>query len=305
VLCREGVPDYPTPDVTWELCERFGVNVMFTAPTAVRMWMSHGGEVPQRYDLSRLRLVACAGEPLNPAAHRWAQEYLVSQGDGLVVDNFWQTEVAGPVLGTLPSFEVRLGKVGKPMPGVRADVVDKNGEPVPSGQGGMLVFREPLPYMLRTVWNDPDRYAEYWSQIKGCYTAGDVAVCDDDGYFAVLGRSDDVINVAGHRIGTAEVESSLLRHPAVAESAVVGLPDEVKGERIKAFVVLQAGVKLGTGVRASLKDHVREDLGPIAQPSEIEIVDSLPKTRSGKIVRRLLKAQSLGEDPGDLSTLAD
>jgi len=159
--------------------------------------------------------------------------------------------------------------------------------------------------MLRTVWNDPDRYAEYWSQIDGCYTAGDVAVCDEDGYFAVLGRSDDVINVAGHRIGTAEVESSLLRHPAVAESAVVGLPDEVKGERIKAFVVLQAGVELGTGVRASLKDHVREDLGPIAQPGEIEIVDSLPKTRSGKIVRRLLKARSLGEDPGDLSTLAD
>ena len=305
VLCREGAPDYPTPDVTWELCERFGVNVMFTAPTAVRMWMSHGGEVPQRYDLSRLRLVTCAGEPLNPAAHRWAQEFLVSQADGLVVDNFWQTEVAGPVLGTLPSFEVRLGKVGKAMPGVRAEVVDKDGKAVPPGQGGQLVLREPLPYMLRTVWNDPDRYAEYWSQIEGCYLAGDVALCDDDGYFAVLGRADDVINVAGHRIGTAEVESSLLRHPAVAESAVVGLPDEVKGERIKAFVVLKAGIQLGTGVRASLKDHVREDLGPIAQPSEIEIRDSLPKTRSGKIVRRLLKAQSLGEDPGDLSTLAD
>jgi acetyl-CoA synthetase len=278
---------------------------MFTAPTAVRMWMSHGGEVPQRYDLSRLRLVACAGEPLNPAAHRWAQEYLVAQGDGLVVDNFWQTEVAGPVLGSLPSFEVRLGKVGKPMPGVRAAVVDRHGQEVAPGRGGQLVLQEPLPYMLRSVWNDPDRYAEYWSQIDGCYTAGDVALRDEDGYFAVLGRADDVINVAGHRIGTAEVESSLLRHPAVAESAVVGLPDEVKGERIKAFVVLKAGVKLGTGVRASLKDHVREDLGPIAQPSEIEIADSLPKTRSGKIVRRLLKARSLGEDPGDLSTLAD
>jgi acetyl-CoA synthetase len=305
ILCREGVPDYPSPDVTWELCERFGVNVMFTAPTALRMWMSHGGEVPSRYDLSRLRLLACAGEPLNPEAHRWAQKYLVSQANGLVVDNWWQTEIAGPVLGTLPTFEARLGKVGKAMPGAHVAVVDRHGKPVPAGQGGLLIIRSPLPYMLRTVWNDPDRYAEYWNQIPGVYAAGDVAVKDAEGYVAVLGRADDVMNVAGHRIGTADVEGSLLRHPAVAESAVVGLPDPVKGERIKAFVVLKAGVRLGTGVRASLKDHVREDLGPIAQPSEIEIIDALPKTRSGKIVRRLLRAQALGEDPGDLSTLAD
>jgi acetyl-CoA synthetase len=159
--------------------------------------------------------------------------------------------------------------------------------------------------MLRTVWNDPFRYAEYWSQIPGSFTAGDVAVRDHDGWFAVLGRADDVMNVAGHRIGTADVESSLLRHPAVAESAVVGLPDPVKGERIKAFVVLRSGYQDGPGLRASLKDHVREDLGPIAQPSEIELRPSLPKTRSGKIVRRLLRARELGEDPGDLSTLAD
>ncbi len=306
ILCREGVPDYPSPDVTWELCERFGVNVMFTAPTALRMWMSHGGEVPQRYDLSRLRLIACAGEPLNPEAHRWAQKYLVSQGNGYVVDNWWQTEIAGPVLGTLPSFEARLGKVGQPMPGVRAAVVTKEGSPVEPGKGGLLILKDPLPYMLRTVWNDPARYEEYWNQIPGgVYTAGDVAVQDDDGYIAVLGRSDDVMNVAGHRIGTADVEGSLLRHPAVAESAVVGLPDALKGEKIKAFVVLKPGTKAGPGVVSSLKDHVREDLGPIAQPSEIELRDALPKTRSGKIVRRLLKAQALGEDPGDLSTLAD
>ncbi len=305
VLCREGVPDYPSPDVTWELCERFGVNVMFTAPTAVRMWMSHGAEVPRKYDLSRFRLLACAGEPLNPEAHRWAQANLVGQADGYVVDNFWQTEIAGPVLGTLPSYEHRLGKVGKPMPGVFADVVDPEGNPVPPGSGGQLVIRKPIPYMLRTVWNDASRYDAYWNHIPGVYTAGDVAVKDEDGYIAVLGRADDVMNIAGHRIGTADVEGSLLRHPAVAESAVVGLPDEVKGERIMAFVVLASGVKLGTGVRASLKDHVREDLGPIAQPSEIEIVDALPKTRSGKIMRRLLKAKALGEDPGDVSTLAD
>lgn len=305
VLCREGVPDYPSPDVTWELCERFGVNVMFTAPTAIRMWMAHGGEVPSKYDLSRLRLVACAGEPLNPEAHRWAQRFLVSQANGYVVDNWWQTEIAGPVLGTLPTFEARPGKVGKPMPGVEAAVVNSQGEPIPPGHGGLLVIKKPLPYMLRTVWNDPDRYAEYWTSIEGCYAAGDVAFTDTDGYIGVLGRADDVINVAGHRIGTADVESSLLRHPAVAESAVVGLPDEVKGERIKAFVVLKKDVAEGAGLLGSLKDHVREDLGPIAQPSEIELRDALPKTRSGKIMRRLLKAESLGEDPGDTSTLAD
>ncbi|MCC6650955.1 MAG: acetate--CoA ligase, partial [Candidatus Eisenbacteria bacterium] len=220
VFCREGVPDYPTPDVTWELCERFGVNVMFTAPTAVRMWMSHGGDVPSKYDLSRLRLIACAGEPLNPEAHLWAQKYLAGQSKGFVVDNWWQTEVAAPVLGTLPTFEARPGKVGKPMPGVVADVVDAHGKSLPDGHGGLLVLRRPLPYMLRTVWNDHARYEKYWEQVPGCYSAGDIAVRDRDGYFAVLGRADDVLNVAGHRIGTADVEGSLLRHHAVAESAV-------------------------------------------------------------------------------------
>ena len=305
VLVREGVPDYPDADVTWELCERFGVNVMFTAPTAVRMWMSHGPDAPSRYDLSRLRLVACAGEPLNPEAHRWAQEYLVGQSDGMVVDNWWQTEIAGPVLGTLPTFEARPGKVGKPMPGVVADVVDREGNPLPAGHGGLLVLRRPLPYMLRTVWGDHSRYVKYWEQIPGMYTAGDIAVKDADGYFAVLGRADDVMNVAGHRIGTADVEGSLVRHKSVGEAAVIGLPDPVKGERIKAFVVLRKGAEAGPGLIASLKDHVRQDLGPIAQPSEIEVRDSLPKTRSGKIVRRYLKAVEMGEDPGDLSTLAD
>jgi acetyl-CoA synthetase len=178
-------------------------------------------------------------------------------------------------------------------------------EPWRDGQGGLLVLRKPLPYMPRTVWRNPIRYADYWSEIPGCYSAGDVAMRDADGWFAVLGRADDVMNVAGHRIGTADVEGSLLRHPAVAESAVIGLPDPIKGERIAAYVVLKTGFADTPGLRASLKDHVREDLGPIAQPGEIEIRSALPKTRSGKIVRRYLKAQALGEDPGDLSTLAD
>jgi len=306
IFCREGVPDYPSPDVTWELCERFGVNLMFTAPTAVRMWMSHGAEAPSKFDLSRLRLIACAGEPLNPEAHLWAQKHLVGQSHGMVVDNWWQTEIAAPVLGTLPTFDARPGKVGKPLPGVMAEVVDAQGHPVADGHGGLLILRKPLPYMMRTVWNDHPRYEKYWSQIPGgVYTAGDIAVRDKDGYFAVLGRSDDVMNVAGHRIGTADVESSLIRHPAVAESAVIGLPDPVKGERIKAFVVLRPGIEKGPGLIASLKDHVRQDLGPIAMPADIEVRTSLPKTRSGKIVRRFLKAVEMGEDPGDLSTLAD
>ncbi len=303
VLVREGVPDYPTPEVTWELVERHGVNVMFTAPTAVRMWMSHGGAAPDKYDLSRLRLLACAGEPLNPEAHRWAQQHLVGQANGLVVDNWWQTEIAAPVLGTLPTFDVRPGKVGKPLPGCDVAIVDPQGNPVPPGTGGLLVIKRPLPYMLRTVWGDHARYERYWQQ--GFYAAGDIAVRDADGYVSVLGRSDDVLNVAGHRIGTADVEGSLGRHVAVAESAAVGLPDQLKGERIKAYVVLKPGVSPTAGLVASLKDHVRGDLGAIATPSEIEIRLALPKTRSGKIVRRYLRAQELGEDPGDLSTLAD
>ncbi|MFO0744745.1 MAG: acetate--CoA ligase [Myxococcota bacterium] len=305
VFCREGVPDYPTPEVTWELCERYGVNLMFTAPTAIRMWMSHGDAAPAKYDLSRLRLIACAGEPLNPEAHLWAQKNLVGQSDGMVVDNWWQTEIAAPVLGTLPTFAARPGKVGKPLPGVVADIVDGAGRPVPDGHGGLLVLRRPLPYMMRTIWNDPARYAQVWSQIPGCYTAGDIAVRDADGYFAVLGRADDVLNVAGHRIGTADVEGALVRHPSVAEAAVIGLPDELKGERIKAFVVLRAGQAHTPGLVASLKEHVRHDLGPIAVPADIEVRTALPKTRSGKIVRRYLKAVELGADPGDLSTLAE
>jgi acetyl-CoA synthetase len=305
VFCREGVPDYPSPEVTWELCERYGINLMFTAPTAVRMWMGYGEKAPSKYDLSRLRLVACAGEPLNPEAHLWAQKYLVGQSNGMVVDNWWQTEIAGPVLGTLPSFDARPGKVGKPMPGVVADIVDANGTKVPDGQGGLLVLRKPLPYMMRTVWGDRARYEHSWGQVKGCYTAGDIAVRDADGYFAVLGRADDVMNVAGHRIGTADVEGALVRHPAVAEAAVVGLPDDLKGERIKAFVVLRSGHASEPGLIASLKEHVRHDLGPIATPADIEIRSTLPKTRSGKIMRRYLKAVEMGADPGDLSTLAD
>jgi acetyl-CoA synthetase len=304
ILAREGSIDYPDAGVVWKMVERYGVNVMFTAPTAVRMFMRFGTEHIDKYDVSSLRLMACAGEPLNPEAHVWAQENIMKDR-GLVVDNWWQTEVASPVLGSLPAFDVKLGKVGKPMPGVSCDVVTPDGKTTGPNQGGLLVLRRPLPYMMRTIWNNDERYQKYWEDFPGCYTSGDVAFYDEDGYLCVLGRADDVMNVAGHRIGTAEVESAFLTHHAVAESAVIGLPDEVKGERIQAYVVLKAGHEGGKAMKSSLRDHVRRELGPIATPSEIVFKNELPKTRSGKIVRRLLKSEAMGEDPGDTSTLQD
>ncbi len=304
IVAREGAINYPDPGVVWKVVERHGVNVMFTAPTAIRMFMRFGEEFVNKYDTKSLRLIASAGEPLNPEAQLWAQKHILKD-HGYIVDNWWQTEIASPVLGTLPAMEARVGKVGRPMPGAIVDVVSPEGEKVEPNKGGMLIIRRPLPYMMRTIWNDDDRYKEYWSEFPGCYSAGDVAFYDEDGYFCVLGRADDVMNVAGHRIGTAEVESAFVSHPAVAEAAVIGLPDDVKGERIKGFIVLRPGHEPTENLRLTLRDHVRRELGPIATPSEVEFRESLPKTRSGKIVRRLLKAQEMGQDAGDLSTLED
>ncbi len=304
ILVREGAINYPDPGIAWKLVETYGVNVMFTAPTAIRMFMRFGEEYVNKYDTSSLRLLASAGEPLNPEAQMWAQR-VITKNHGFVVDNFWQTEVASPILGTLPSIKAKLGKAGKPMPGIVAEVVDAQGNKVPPNKGGLLIIKRPVPYMLSTVWNDDARYKEYWNRMPGSYFCGDVSFYDEDGYFAVLGRADDVMNVAGHRIGTAEVESAFVSHPAVAEAAVIGIPDEVKGERIKGFIVLKPGHEPSENLKSILKDHVRKELGPIATPSEIEFRDNLPKTRSGKIVRRYLKAQELGQDPGDLSTLEE
>ncbi len=303
---REGAPDYPDPGVIWSLVERHGVSVMFTAPTAIRMFMRFGPEYPQKYNLKSLRFLTCAGEPLNPEAWRWAHEHLVGNGAwGYVADNWWQTETGGPCLGTPICLDSRPGKVGKPLPGVEADVVDMQGQPVEAGKGGFLVLQRPFPHMFRTVYGDPPRYERDWSRIAGCYFTGDVAIKDADGYFMVVGRADDVMNVAGHRIGTAEVESSLVSHPAVAEAAVIGKPDALKGESIKAFVTLRVGHEPSPEMVKTLQQHVRGDLGPIAQPGEIDFVDKLPKTRSGKIMRRLLKANELGLEPGDITTLED
>ncbi len=300
-LFREGAPDTPHPGVAWEIVERYGVTAMFTAPTAIRMWMRFGETYPARHDLSSLRVLAVAGEPLNPEAFRWAQEHLA--GDhGFVMDNWWQTELGGPTLGTLVTQEHKPGFVGRPLPGVEAEVVDENGEPQPANTGGLLALTRPFPHMLRTVYGDHGRYEAAWLK-PGLYLTGDVAVRDEEGRFSVLGRADDVLSVAGHRIGTADVESALISHPAVAEAAVIGVPDEVKGEAIHAFVTPRQGFETGDELQRALIRHVRNELGPIATPAEVTFVESLPKTRSGKIMRRLLKAQALGEDPGDTSTL--
>ncbi len=303
-MFREGAIDYPNPGVAWEIVERYGVTKMFTAPTALRMFMRYGESYPAAHDLTSLRVIACAGEPLNPEAWRWAQTHLAGDGKwGYVIDNWWQTELGGPALGTPPSMAMRPGKVGVAVPGAEADVLDENGNSAPPGVGGRLVLKRPFPHMLRTVWRDPARYERDWQVIPGCYVTGDVAMKDKDGYIAVLGRYDDVLNVAGHRIGTAEVESALVSHPAVAEAAAIGVPDPMKGETIKVFVQVRSDHVASAALSAALIEHVRRELGPIATPSSLEFVASLPKTRSGKILRRFLKAKEVGVDAGDVSTM--
>ena len=304
---REGAPDFPHNAVFYEVIEKYGVNVIFTAPTAVRMLMRYGEEPASRYNLRSLRFLTCAGEPLNPEALRWAYEHICGGGEWAhMVDNWWQTETGGPCLGTTATMTTRPGRVGKPLPGAVMDIVDREGQPIEEpDKGGFLVIRRPFPHFSRTVWGDPDRYADTWQQIPGVYSSGDVALRDADGYYMVVGRADDVLNVAGHRIGSAEVESALVSHPEVAEAAVIGKPDALRGEVIKGFVTLRMGSEGSDRMINDLQLHVRRELGPIAVPSEIEFTPTLPKTRSGKIMRRLLKAQELGLDPGDITTLEE
>ncbi|KAF5090371.1 MAG: acetate--CoA ligase [Methanoculleus horonobensis] len=304
VVLAEGTPDYPDPGAYWKLVQELGVTIFYTAPTAIRMFMRYGDEWPAKYDLSTLRVLGSVGEPLNPEAFEW---YYRSIGGGRcpIVDTWWQTETGMHMITTMVGEAMKPGFAGKPVPGAVVDVVDRTGRPVPPGTGGFLVIREPWPAMLRTVHGNDERYCTYWSTIPGCYTAGDLAVKDEDGYIMVIGRADDLIVVAGHNIGTAEVESALVSHDAVAEAAVIGKPDPLKGNVIKAFVTLCVGVSPGDGLTDDLARHVRKSLGPVAVPAEIEFMERLPKTRSGKIMRRVLKARELGMDPGDISTLEE
>ncbi len=304
IIITEGTPDYPDPGTYWRMVEEFGVTILYTAPTAIRMFMKLGEQWPDKYNLSTLRILGSVGEPLNPEAFEWYYR-VIGKNRCPIVDTWWQTETGMHMVTTMIGERMYPGFAGKGIPGVVADVVDKNGVPVPPGTGGFLVIREPWPSMLRTVYKDDERYRKYWNTIPGCYAVGDLAVKNKDGYIMVLGRSDDLIVVAGHNIGTAEVESALVSHKAVAEAAVIGKPDEVKGNIIKAFVILRVGHTATDKLRNELVYHVRITLGPIAMPSEIEFVSSLPKTRSGKIMRRVLKAKEMGMDPGDISTLDD
>lgn len=304
-LVREGAPDYPDPGTFYRLIEKYGVTRIFTAPTLLRMLMRYGNEWLEKYDLSSIRQIVCAGEPMNPEAWWWGYKNLCGNGRAWICDNMWQTETGAPLVCTPLSLPAKPGYCGVLAIGIDGDVVDEQGASVAPGQGGNFVIKNPWPSMFRTVYNDPDRYEQYWNTIPGCYVTGDVATRDEDGYIMFLGRSDDILNPAGHRIGTADVESALVSHPAVAEAAVIGKPDPIKGESIKAFITLRVGNEPSEELSKAIIAHVREVLGPIAAPNELQFVGSLPKTRSGKIMRRLLKAQELGLDIGDISTLEE
>ena len=304
VFITEMTPDYPDAGSWWKLIEEQQINVFYTAPTAIRTFMKVGETWPNKYDLSSLRIIGSVGEPLNPEAFEWYY-HVIGKARCPVVDTWWQTETGMQMITTMIGEPMRPGFAGKPIPGVEADVVNKHGKPVKPGTGGFLVIKSPWPAMFRTVYNNDERYRKYWYTIDGCYTAGDLAVKDKDGYIMVIGRADDIIIVSGHNIGTAEVESALVSHHAVAESAVIGKPDTMKGNSIKAFVILRVGNQPSRKLISDLMYHVRMTLGPIAVPQEIEFVEKLPKTRSGKIMRRVLKARELGIDPGDISTLEE
>ncbi len=304
VVLVEGALDFPDPGRWWKLVEKYGVNIFYSTPTAIRALMRFGEEYPAKYDLSSLRVLGSVGEPINPEAWLWFHKN-VGHGQCPIIDTWWQTETGQFLIGTVPSYPSKPGSPGKPFPGIEADVVDREGHPVEANKGGFLVIKNQWPAMMRTISGDTERYNGYWELIPGYYAAGDVATKDEDGYFRVMGRADDVMNVSGYRIGTAEVESALVSHPAVAEAAVIGKPDPLRGESIKAFVILRDGFEGSDDLVKLLKAHVRVELSPIAMPGEIDFVPSLPKTRSGKIMRRVLKAKELGVAPGDISTLED
>ena len=304
MVIREGSPDHPSPASTYEIVDAYKVTKLYTAPTLARMLMRFGGELIAKSDLSSLQAIYCAGEPLNPEAWHFLFD-AIGKKKVAVCNQWWQTETGAMMLGYLATGPIRPDRSGKAFGPIAFDIVDASGLPVPPGAGGLLVIREPWPGMFAGVWNDPERYAQYFRQIPGAYLAGDVATCDADGYISVLGRADDVLNVAGHRIATADVESALVSHPSCGEAGVIGKPDEIKGEAIKAFVVLRSGFVASDALRDELVAHVRYNLGPIGAPAELEFVAKLPKTRSGKIMRRLLKAQETGAAIGDVTTLEE
>jgi acetyl-CoA synthetase len=306
IVLYEGAPDYPTVGRWWDIVEKYGVSIFYTSPTAVRMLMRHGEEWPLKHDLSSLELLGSVGEPINPEAWQWYYKYIGGERCP-IVDTWWQTETGGIMLSPTPGIEpipLKPGSATFPLPGVDAAVVDAEGKETSPGQTGYLVISKPWPGMLLDIYGNPERYKEaYWSRFPGSYYTGDYAMRDEDGYFWLLGRADEVLKVAGHRMGTAELEAAAVSHPAVAEAAVAARPDPVKGDSIVLFVTLIDGFSPSSDLRKELVQHMRHVVGPVAIPDEVYFVESLPKTRSGKIMRRVLKAIASGQSLGDLTTL--
>ena len=307
-IAYEGALDFPSPEQLYQIVDRYHVSGLFTAPTAVRMLMRHGVEPARRHDISSLTRVVCAGEVLNVPAWEWLQ-YEVLGNRVPVIDHMWQTETGGPVFGNpfgVNLLPIKPGSAGLPLPGMFAEIRDLDGRKCDTDEKGIVVVTRPFPGLTATIWKDEERYGrDYWGVIPGVFYTGDSASVDEDGYFWFSGRADEIIKIAGHRIGTIEVETAFLHHPAVAEAGVTGRPDELRGEVISAFIVLRAGNTASDELRESLLRTVRDQLGPIAVISDVNFVDALPKTRSGKIMRRVLKAVTLGKDPGDVSTIED
>jgi acetyl-CoA synthetase len=306
-LMYEGAPNYPDFGRFWDIIERHQVSIFYTAPTAIRAFMKAGRELADRHDLSSLRLLGTVGEPINPEAWMWYHQ-VIGHGRCPIVDTWWQTETGAIMITPLPGVTpTKPGTATLPFFGVDAAIVDREGRELPHNQGGLLVIRKPWPSMLRGIFNDPDRYVrQYWSDVPGFYFTGDGARRDDDGYFWIMGRVDDVLNVSGHRLGTAEIESALVSHEAVAEAAVVGVPHEMKGQGVAAFVTLKAGRSPSEELKKQLMETVVKAIGAIARPDQIRFTEALPKTRSGKIMRRLLKELAgTGEVRGDVTTLED
>ncbi|AOT05295.1 acetate--CoA ligase [Arthrobacter sp. U41] len=313
----EGTPDSPHQGRWWEIVEKYKVSILYTAPTAIRTFMKWGKEIPAKSDLSSIRVLGSVGEPINPEAWMWYREVIGGNAGkngerkehpAPIVDTWWQTETGAQMIAPLPGVTAtKPGSAQVPLPGIAVDVVDEAGESVPNGSGGYLVIREPWPAMLRGIWGDPERFKEtYWSRFETMYFAGDGAKKDEDGDIWLLGRVDDVMNISGHRLSTAEIESALVSHPAVAEAAVVGAADETTGQSVVAFVILRGdAVDTGDAIVQELRNHVSKEIGPIAKPKTILVVPELPKTRSGKIMRRLLKDVAEGREVGDATTLAD
>ncbi len=303
----EGAPNHPREDRFWEIIEKYRVNIFYTAPTAIRAFTKWGDEWPKKHDLSSLRLLGTVGEPINPEAWMWYHQ-IIGGGRCPIVDTWWQTETGMIMIAPLPgAIPTKPGSATRPLPGVVAAIVDRQGRPLPANQGGFLVIQKPWPAMLRTIYGDDERYQQqYWSQVPHVYFTADGARQDQDGYFWIMGRVDDVLNVSGHRLSTMEVESALVHHEKVAEAAVVGKPDDIKGEGISCFVTLIGGIQATDELKKELQAHVVKEIGALARPDEIRFTEALPKTRSGKIMRRLLRDIASGKQTtGDTTTLED